>query len=50
MMRRIAPYLLLLIYAWFCYLMAGITWQYVPLDLDVAFLRIKQSYISLPHY
>ena len=42
--------LLLLVYAFFCYLMVEISLQYIPYDTDVAFLRIKQDYISLAYY
>ncbi len=35
---------------YFSYLMILITAQYVPIDFDVAFLRIKQKEIALPHY
>lgn len=35
---------------YFIYLLGLITWQYVPIDFDVAFLRIKQDEIQLPHY
>lgn len=41
---------LLLAYAFFCYLMLQITLQYIPLDTDVAFLRIKQDYVGMAHY
>ena len=41
---------LLIIYAFFCYLMTEITMQYIPIDTDVAFLRIKQEYIIMKHY
>lgn len=40
----------LLGYVAFCLLMGQITLQYVPLATDVAFLRIKQQVIELPHY
>jgi uncharacterized membrane protein len=30
--------------------MLGITLQYIPLNSDVAFLRIKQDYVQMPHY
>lgn len=43
-------YGLLLLYAYFCYLMLLISLQYVPLDTDVAFLRIKQDYVSRTYY
>ena len=42
--------LTLIVYAFFCYLMLEITLQYIPLDTDVAFLRIKQDYIHLGYY
>ena len=35
---------------YFSYLMVLITIQYVPVDFDVAFLRIKQDEIKLLHY
>ena len=41
---------ILLFYAFFCWLMLGITLQYIPLNSDVAFLRIKQDYIGMIHY
>ena len=41
---------ILLLYSFFCLLMLEITLQYVPIHLDVAFLRIKQDYIEMPHY
>ena len=41
---------LLLAYAFFCYLMLEITLQYIPLNTDVAFLRIKQDYVGMAHY
>lgn len=43
-------YGLLALYAYFCYLMLKITLQYIPFDTDVAFLRIKQDYISRTYY
>ncbi|CAA6829245.1 MAG: DUF2306 domain-containing protein [uncultured Aureispira sp.] len=39
-----------LVYGFFCILMLEITLQYIPIDLDVAFLRIKQDEIQLFHY
>ena len=36
--------------AYFSYLMLLITWQYVPIDFEVAFLRVKQEEIALVHY
>jgi uncharacterized membrane protein len=43
-------YLIIAIYAFFCWLMLRITAQYIPIDTDVAFLRIKQEYIGMLHY
>lgn len=43
-------FLLFLIYTFFCILMAEISLQYLPINTDVAFLRIKQDYIGLTHY
>lgn len=34
----------------FSYLMLEITLQYIPITLDVAFLRIKQQYIHIIHW
>lgn len=34
----------------FSLLMLDITLQYLPIDLDVAFLRIKQEAVALPYY
>ena len=45
------PWLLpTLLYTFFTYLMLRITAQYIPIDTDVAFLRIKQEYIGMWHY
>jgi len=41
---------LFLVYGYFCYLMLLITLQYIPVNTDVAFLRIKQDVINLPYY
>ena len=41
-------YYLLILY--FSYLMVLITVQYIPLDFNVAFLKIKQEEIQLKHY
>lgn len=41
---------ILLLYTFFCWQMTEIMLQYVPINTDVAFLRIKQDYIRLPHY
>ncbi len=48
--KKIAPFALIAIYGFFCWLMLRITWQYLPIDTDVAFLRIKQEYIGMDHY
>jgi len=48
--KTILSYGLLAIYAYFCYLMLLITLQYIPWHTDVAFLRIKQDYISRDYY
>jgi uncharacterized membrane protein len=39
--------LLLLLLVFFSFLMLRITLQYIPINLDVAFLRIKQDYINI---
>ena len=36
--------------AYFSWLMLRITRQYIPIDYDVAFLRIKQQYIGVAHW
>lgn len=40
-------YCLLILFSFFFVLMARITLQYIPIDTDVAFLRIKQDYIHI---
>lgn len=40
----------LLLYSFFCYLMLQITLQYIPINLDTAFLVIKQDEIALEYY
>jgi len=45
--RSILLYGLLLYFSW---LMLDITLQYIPIRLDVAFLKIKQDVIHLPYY
>jgi uncharacterized membrane protein len=42
--------LLLVALAFFTWLMLLICIQYIPIDFDVAFLRIKQEQIKMPHY
>ena len=49
-LKAIIRVAILLVYAFFCYLMLQITLQYIPVHTDVAFLRIKQDYISMQHY
>lgn len=41
---------LLLVLAYFCWLMAGITVAYIPYNTDVGFLRIKQQYIHIDQW
>jgi uncharacterized membrane protein len=36
--------------AFFTWLMAGITMNYIPYNTDVGFLRIKQQYIGIDHW
>lgn len=38
------------VYTFFFVLMLGIIGQYIPFDTDIAFLRIKQQYVDIPHY
>lgn len=40
----------LLTLAFFTFLMARITAEYIPYDTDVGFLRIKQEYIDIDHW
>jgi uncharacterized membrane protein len=48
--QNIKPWLLYGFLAYFSYLMILISIQYIPVDFDVAFLRIKQDEIKLGHY
>jgi uncharacterized membrane protein len=41
---------LLLLLAFFCWLMASITMSYIPYSTDVGFLRIKQQYIGIDQW
>lgn len=41
---------LLLLLAFFTWLMANITLEYIPYNTDVGFLRIKQQYIDIDHW
>lgn len=50
MLLKFAKYLLWIAYAYFSYLLFLITVQYIPINFDVAFLRIKQDEIQLFHY
>lgn len=47
MFRNKINYLWLLLLTFFGILMARITFQYIPYNLDVGFLRIKQDYIHI---
>jgi len=47
---KLAKYLLFAALVYFTYLMALITLQYVPADVDVAFLRLKEHALSQPYY
>ncbi|MCB0638927.1 MAG: DUF2306 domain-containing protein [Lewinella sp.] len=49
-LRTSLSVLLLLAYACFVWLMVAISWQYLTLEPDVAFLRIKQEVVGLPYY
>ncbi|RZS99518.1 DUF2306 domain-containing protein [Aquimarina brevivitae] len=49
-LKQILTYALIGGYCFFFYLMLKITFQYIPIDTDVAFLRIKQDYIVYSHY
>ena len=48
--RKIFYSFLLIVYAFFSYLLYKITIQYIPYNTDVAFLRIKQDVIDIPFY
>ncbi|MFN0047887.1 MAG: DUF2306 domain-containing protein [Cytophagales bacterium] len=48
--KGIFKYLSYLAYGYFCYLLVVISLQYIPYNLDVAFLRIKQQYIHITHW
>lgn len=50
MIKNLLFFFLILIYSFFCYLLFQITIQYIPINTDTAFLRIKQDYIHLIHY
>lgn len=47
---RLASCLALAAFAYLCWLMALITAQYVPADVDVAFLRVKTAALTAPYY
>ena len=40
----------MLVLAFFIFLMASITMNYIPYNTDVGFLRIKQQYIGIDHW
>lgn len=42
--------LILLVYAYYCYLMFMIVAQYIPYNTEIAFLNIKQDVIQKPFY
>jgi uncharacterized membrane protein len=44
--KNIANWLLVALLGYFCVLMLRITLQYIPVQTDVAFLQIKQTYID----
>jgi uncharacterized membrane protein len=46
-LRAYGNYILIVLLTFFSVLMLGITLQYIPIRLDVAFLRIKQQYIHI---
>ena len=48
--RMFARYFLWGLLAFFCYLMARITLQYLPIRNDAAFLQIKQQYLGITHW
>ncbi len=48
--RRVTNGGLVVGFAYLCYLMLLITAQYLPLGLDVAFLRLKGSALAFPYY
>ncbi|MBL0020717.1 MAG: DUF2306 domain-containing protein [Bacteroidetes bacterium] len=48
--KRLFQAALLIAYAYFCWLMLEISLQYIPINTDVAFLRIKQDEIALGYY
>lgn len=48
--KRISLLLIILLYAYYCYLMGLIVIQYIPYSTDVAFLNIKQDVIQKPFY
>jgi hypothetical protein len=45
-LRLIIPAIILILLAYFTFLMAQISWEYHTLDTDVGFLRIKQDYLE----
>jgi len=44
--KKYTPWLLILLLAFFAWLMLRITIEYIPVQTDVAFLQIKQDYID----
>ncbi len=49
-LQKIGVGVIYVIYAYFCWLLVEIAWQYVPFNTDVAFLSIKQDVINYWHY
>lgn len=47
---RLFNIMLIIIYAFFVFLLLKISLQYIPYNTDVAFLRIKQDVIDIPFY
>jgi uncharacterized membrane protein len=48
--RKMGIWVFYLALGYFAYLMALITLQYVPINFEVAFLRLKEAEISRPYY
>jgi uncharacterized membrane protein len=49
-MKQFFNALLIVVYGFFCFLLIEIVAQYIPIDADVAFLRIKQHVVNTPFY
>jgi hypothetical protein len=46
--KNIRGLVLLIIFGWFCWLMLKIVLLYTPLQLNIAFLQLKQDYVDIP--